>query len=114
MSNVFKKKLKEAVGLVNVRYAATGAAPINPDILKLCKYMPELAYIMGGGSIKDWKNPFLKESGNFMKCYGNSDMIREKDGTGRTIWYRPEHQWKKIDEDQWDHYSGLPNPKYYS
>ena len=35
LSNVFKKKLKEAVGLVNVRYAATGAAPINPDILKL-------------------------------------------------------------------------------
>ena len=35
LSNVFKKKLKEAVGLVNVRYAATGAAPINPDILRL-------------------------------------------------------------------------------
>tara|TARA_B100000963_G_scaffold334854_1_gene328439 strand:- start:16227 stop:17048 length:822 start_codon:yes stop_codon:yes gene_type:complete len=84
-----------------------------PDILKLCKYMPELAYVMGGGSIKDWKNPFLKESGNFMKCYGNSDMIREKDGTGRTIWYRPRHQWKMIEDDKWDHYSGLPSPNFY-
>ena len=35
LSNIFKQKLKEAVGLVNVRYAATGAAPINPDILRL-------------------------------------------------------------------------------
>ena len=35
LSNVFKKKLKEAAGLINVRYAATGAAPINPDILRL-------------------------------------------------------------------------------
>ena len=35
LSNIFKQKLKDAVGLVNVRYAATGAAPINPDILRL-------------------------------------------------------------------------------
>ena len=34
LSNIFKKKLKEAVGLDNIRYAATGAAPINPDILR--------------------------------------------------------------------------------
>ena len=35
LSNIFKQKLKEAVGFVNVRYAATGAAPINPEILRL-------------------------------------------------------------------------------
>ena len=35
LSNVFKKKLIDAVGFSNVRYAATGAAPINPDILRL-------------------------------------------------------------------------------
>ena len=35
LSNIFKQKLKEAVGLENVRYAATGAAPINPVILRL-------------------------------------------------------------------------------
>jgi len=35
LSNIFKQKLKEAVGLENVRYAATGAAPINPNILRL-------------------------------------------------------------------------------
>ena len=34
LANIFKGKLKEAVGFSNTRYAATGAAPINPDILK--------------------------------------------------------------------------------
>ena len=34
LANLFKGKLKEAVGFSNTRYAATGAAPINPDILK--------------------------------------------------------------------------------
>ena len=29
-----KGKAREAVGMSNVRFAVTGAAPINPDILK--------------------------------------------------------------------------------
>ena len=35
LSNVFKKKLREAAGFGNSRFAISGAAPINPDILKL-------------------------------------------------------------------------------
>jgi long-chain acyl-CoA synthetase len=35
LSNVFKAKLKEAAGFSKTRYAASGAAPINPDILRL-------------------------------------------------------------------------------
>ena len=84
-----------------------------PEILELCKHIPELAYIKGGGKIKDWNNPLGKESEKFMKCYGNPNMINEKDKTGRTIWYRPEHQWQRIEDDKWDHYSGLPNPLFY-
>ena len=34
LSDLFKGKLKEAVGFSNTRYAATGAAPIYPEILK--------------------------------------------------------------------------------
>lgn len=83
-----------------------------PKILELCKYMPELAYVSGGGKIKDW-NQTTNEPTLFMKCYGNKEMIREKDGTGRTIWYRPEHQWVKIKDENWDYYSGLPSPNYY-
>ncbi len=39
LSGLLKKKLKDAVGFSNVRYAATGAAPINPDILKLFQFL---------------------------------------------------------------------------
>ena len=35
LSNVFKSKLRAAAGFSNVRFAISGAAPINPDILKL-------------------------------------------------------------------------------
>ena len=35
LSNIFKKKLKEAAGFGNNRFSISGAAPINPDILKL-------------------------------------------------------------------------------
>tara|TARA_Y100001970_G_scaffold57244_1_gene72538 strand:+ start:2133 stop:3911 length:1779 start_codon:yes stop_codon:yes gene_type:complete len=35
LSNVFKKKLREAAGFGNSRFAISGAAPINPEILKL-------------------------------------------------------------------------------
>ena len=39
LSGLLKKKLKDAVGFSNIRYAATGAAPINPDILKLFHFL---------------------------------------------------------------------------
>ena len=35
LSNVFKSKLRAAAGFSNVRFAISGAAPINPDILSL-------------------------------------------------------------------------------
>ena len=39
LSGLLKKKLKDAIGFSNIRYAATGAAPINPDILKLFHFL---------------------------------------------------------------------------
>ena len=35
LSKIFKRKLKEAAGFSNSRFAISGAAPINPDILTL-------------------------------------------------------------------------------
>ena len=35
ISNIFKKKLKEAAGFGELKFAISGAAPINPDILTL-------------------------------------------------------------------------------
>ena len=39
LSNVFKKKLKEATGFSETRFAISGAAPINPDILTLFQFL---------------------------------------------------------------------------
>ena len=39
LSSIFKKKLKEAAGFSNLKFAITGAAPINPDILKLFQFL---------------------------------------------------------------------------
>lgn len=85
------------------------------EITSLCNIIPLQAYQHGGGSIKDWENPFGVESnvGHFMKCYGNPEMVKEKDSNGRMIWYRPEHQWVEIPDEKWDYYSGLPSPAFY-
>ena len=39
LSGLLKKKLKGAIGFSNVVFSATGAAPINPDILKLFHFL---------------------------------------------------------------------------
>jgi endonuclease VIII-like 1 len=61
----------------------------NPAILELCKTIPFEAYLIGGGQLKDWSNPFnVPPDGfdNWIKCYGRSDRsILDKNG--RTFWY---------------------------
>lgn len=69
---------------------AIDAIKEKPIILELCKTLPLQAYRLGGGQLKDWKNPFEEEPigwDDFMKCYGNPKMAKCKDGTGRTLWY---------------------------
>ena len=63
-------------------------------LLELCRDIPLHVYEIGGGTIKDWKNPFGEKSSisDFMKCYGNRDMLRLSDRGGRTFWYDP--KWK--------------------
>jgi endonuclease VIII-like 1 len=88
-----------------------------PKILTLCRDIPMLAYAKGGGSIKDWDNPFgesaIKEK--FMLCYGNKGMNTRIDPKGRRFWYDP--KWDisihRDDLKDWDYYSGLPSPNAY-
>lgn len=89
------------------------------ELFMLCKAVPELAYIMGGGQIKDWQNPFkndtdyIRTRSDFFLCYGNETMSQVVDKTGRRFWYDP--IWDGIDiNTEWDHYSGLPNPNAYN
>ena len=67
-----------------------------PKILELCKDIPMLAYAKGGGSIKDWDNPFGTDAiqEKFMLCYGNPNMSKRKDSNGRTFWY--DSKWNNV------------------
>ena len=62
-----------------------------PQILELCRDIPMLAYAKGGGSIKDWDNPFginaVQE--RFMLCYGNNSMSHCIDSNNRRFWFDP-------------------------
>lgn len=67
-----------------------------PKILDLCRDIPMLAYAKGGGSIRDWDNPFGNDviQEKFMLCYGNKNMSKRKDSNGRTFWYDP--KWDNV------------------
>ena len=67
-----------------------------PKLLDLCRDIPLLAYAKGGGSIKDWDNPFGDEAiqERFMLCYGNAKMAKRKDRNGRTFWY--DKKWDNV------------------
>ena len=67
-----------------------------PKILQLCKDIPMLAYAKGGGSIRDWDNPFGEDAvqERFMLCYGNDEMSKRKDRNGRMFWYDP--KWDNV------------------
>lgn len=64
------------------------------ELFELCKDIPILVYEIGGGTLKDWKNPFGEVSSvrDFMKCYGNPAMEKLEDRGGRMFWYDP--KWK--------------------
>lgn len=89
----------------------------EPQIFMLCKAIPELAYVLGGGKLKSWENPLGESAAQpgkskLFKCYNQPNMSKVKDRSGRTFWYDP--VWDQLDmETEWDYYSGLPNPKVY-
>lgn len=67
---------------------ARTALTMNPVIFDLCNRIPNEAYVLGGGQLKDWENPFDIPAGGFsewMQCYGKSEKILDKNG--RTLWY---------------------------
>jgi endonuclease VIII-like 1 len=76
---------------------AKDAIQKNAKILSYCKTVPLEAYLLGGGQLKSWENPFGEDSIDFekwMKCYGNSEMETITDGTGRRLWFDP--KWKPL------------------
>jgi endonuclease VIII-like 1 len=67
---------------------ARTAITMNPSLLDLCSQLPKEAYILGGGQLKDWENPFDIPVGGFnewIQCYGKSNRVIDKNG--RALWY---------------------------
>ena len=63
LSRVFKGKLKAAVGFGDLRFAVSGAAPINPDILKLFQFL-EIPLFEGYGMTENTAGATLNYGGN--------------------------------------------------
>jgi hypothetical protein len=54
----------------------------------MCNRLPREAYLLGGGQLKDWENPFEIPAGGFdewMQCYGKARSFVDKNG--RRVWY---------------------------
>jgi endonuclease VIII-like 1 len=106
---------------INPFMPAREALTKHTGIYSLCRTIPETAYLLGGGELKDWKNPFIFETvedvklgwKEFMKCYGNPGMATmiDNNGKGRRFWYNP--KWQQLNEETWCHYSGMPSPMAY-
>ena len=62
------------------------------DILEMCRDVPLKAYELNGGQLRDWGNPFNKDSVEFSSWvfYQKGESI--KDSNDRTFWYNK--KWK--------------------
>lgn len=70
----------------------------NPKILELCSQVPYEAYLIGGGQLKDWQNPFQVPKNGFsdwIQCYGIAENS-VLDKNGRTLWYSNSQLKQKI------------------
>lgn len=81
---------------------AAAALMAYPRILDLCKEIPEEAYVIGGGELKDWENPYNRGFGrgrinknmkkeiphnfrDWLQCYQKGVSI--EDSKGRKFWF---------------------------
>jgi len=117
IGNYLRAEIVYRCGNVNPFLPAKDLLIKYPQILELCRDIPMLAYAKGGGSIRDWDNPFGDSSiqEKFMLCYGNKTMDTRIDSKKRRFWYDPKWNEPIHDDDlkDWDYYSGLPSPTAY-
>ena len=92
---------------VNPFVPAGSARSSHPDILELCKEIPEEAYVIGGGELKDWENPYNRGYGrgrinrkmkkdiphnfrDWLQCYQKGLSV--EDSKGRKFWFDKKYQ----------------------
>lgn len=63
-----------------------------PNILDMCRDVPNKAYQLNGGQLRDWKNPFDTDYDKFIEWVFYQKGLSCKDKTGRTFWYN--EKWK--------------------
>lgn len=91
IGNYLRAEILYRIPDLNPFMDARSAIENYPDLLYYCKAMPEYAFQLGGGKIKDWKNPFEEVSSrsSFFKCYNNPNMCNIMDRNNRRFWYDP-------------------------
>lgn len=65
----------------------------HPQILDLCKSVPEKAYKLNGGELRDWQNPIESDSKAFDKWVFYQKGLSCKDKLNRTFWF--DSKWEK-------------------
>jgi len=65
----------------------------NPNFLELCRDVSNKSYTLNGGQLKDWTNPFQKESQEFHEWVFYKKGTSIKDSGNRTFWFDP--KWDK-------------------
>lgn len=66
----------------------------NPELIDLCRQVPQKSYHLNGGQLKDWKNPYDIDSEEFSKWVFYQKGLSCKDSTGRTFWFQ--EKWKDV------------------
>ena len=91
IGNYLRAEILYRIEDLNPFMPAKDAITKFPEILELCREIPMLAFVMGGGKIKDWKNPFEEgyQKSNFFQCYSNIHASNVVDAGGRRFWYDP-------------------------
>lgn len=61
----------------------------NVNFLSMCKDILEESYRLNGGQLKDWENPFQKDSTEFDNWVYYQKGSKLLDSQDRTFWYNP-------------------------
>jgi len=61
----------------------------NPNIIEMCRDICLKSYLLNGGQLKDWKNPFDTKSDEFNDWVYYKKGKSIKDSNNRTFWFNP-------------------------
>ena len=92
IGNYLRAEILYRIPSLDPRTTGREAIASHPEVLELCRDIPNMAYIQGGGQLKDWENPWQSDKEKFerfIKCYNNKNMGHIMDKNGRRFWFDP-------------------------